>query len=127
VAQERLDRIEDELETVKELLISAANYAESANRRIDQLSVRQDRTQQQLDQLSARQDRTQQQLDQLSTRQDQLAAVVQQFIAAQGVQSQRLELLENQFLEFQRTILAAVDQMGRVTDYLLRRDRDRDN
>ncbi|MBD2628597.1 MULTISPECIES: hypothetical protein [Nostocaceae] len=47
-----LQQLDDEFETVKQLLISAASYAESANNRIDRLSERQDITQRQLDGLS---------------------------------------------------------------------------
>lgn len=49
---QRLDRVEDELETVKQLLVSTARYAESANQRIDRLIERQDLTQRQLDGLA---------------------------------------------------------------------------
>ncbi|BAZ83693.1 hypothetical protein PN497_09210 [Sphaerospermopsis kisseleviana CS-549] len=48
----RLNQLEDEFETVKQLLISAASYAESADKRIDRLSERQDITQRQLDGLA---------------------------------------------------------------------------
>jgi chromosome segregation ATPase len=49
---QRLDNIENDLETVKQLLISTARYAESANQGIEQLNQRQDLTQRQLDRLS---------------------------------------------------------------------------
>lgn len=49
---QRLDRVENELETVKQLLLSTARYAESANQRIDRLIERQDSTQKQLDSLA---------------------------------------------------------------------------
>lgn len=63
MTQQRLDRIEDEFETVKRLLASAASYAEMAHQGLAELTVKQDRTQIQLDQLSIKQDRTQEQLD----------------------------------------------------------------
>lgn len=76
---QRLDRIEDEFETVKQLLASAARYASSANEGLDRLTERQDRTQNQLDQLGSRVDRlttaqsqTQNQLDQLTSKIDEL-------------------------------------------------------
>jgi chromosome segregation ATPase len=76
---QRLDRIEDEFETVKQLLASAARYAESANEGLDRLTERQDRTQVQLDQLGSKVDRlttaqsqTQNQLDQLTSKVDEL-------------------------------------------------------
>jgi chromosome segregation ATPase len=67
---QRLDHVEDELETVKRLLVSTASYAESANKRLEQLSIKQDRTQSHLDELSIKQDRTQSHLDELSIKQD---------------------------------------------------------
>ncbi len=74
---QRLDNVEDELETVKQLLVSTASYAESASRRLDQLTIKQDRTQSnldqigvQLDQLTIKQDRTQVHLDELTIKQD---------------------------------------------------------
>ncbi len=84
--EQRLNRLEDEFETVKELLMSAARYAESANSGLDLLTERvdhlfdgQERTQAQLDQLTSRvdhlfdgQERTQAQLDQLTSRVDHL-------------------------------------------------------
>lgn len=84
---QRLDRIEDEFETVKQLLASAARYAESANEKLDRLSERQDRTQVQLDQLTVRVDeltaaqtQTQTQLDQLTQKVDQLSSRVDEFV-----------------------------------------------
>lgn len=71
---QRLDAIEDELETAKRLLVSAASYAESANLGFERLTERQDRTTVQLDRLTERQDRTQAHLDQLSERQDRTQA-----------------------------------------------------
>ena len=52
----RLDRIEDDLETVKDILIAVARRAEATDSRLDRLVESQDRTQQQLDQLSSRVD-----------------------------------------------------------------------
>jgi hypothetical protein len=56
---QRLDDVEDELETVKRLLVSTASYAESTGRRLDELTIKQDRTQSHLDELTVKQDRTQ--------------------------------------------------------------------
>ena len=62
---QQLDHVEDELETVKRLLVSTASYTESANKRLEQLTIKQDRTQSHLDELTIKQDRTQSHLDQL--------------------------------------------------------------
>ena len=85
--EQRLDRVETEFATIRQLLISAATYAESANRRIDELGIKQDRTQIMLDELGAKQDRTQIMLDELGAKQDhtqtqldQLSSRVDEFI-----------------------------------------------
>ncbi|MEA5580409.1 hypothetical protein VB620_03525 [Nodularia harveyana UHCC-0300] len=49
---QRLDYFENELDTVKHLLISTAQYAESSDHKINRLIDRQDITQNQLDGLS---------------------------------------------------------------------------
>lgn len=97
-AERRLDDIEDELETVKQLLLSTARYAESANERIDRLS--------------AQQERTQAQLDQLSDRVDSFMSNTQQLFDQQAAILQRLE-------ESQRTNSAALERIDRILDYLL--------
>ena len=85
--EQRLDRVETEFAAIRQLLISAATYAESANRRIDELGTKQDRTQIMLDELGTKQDRTQIMLDELGTKQDrtqtqldQLSSRVDEFI-----------------------------------------------
>ena len=143
--EQRLDRVETEFATIRQLLISAATYAESANRRIDELGTKQDRTQIMLDELGAKQDRTQTQLDQLGMRVDQLSSRVDEFIfhtqrlfnKAGGeieetkARTERLEAImlkldrnyeeqKSQFQEYQLTTNAALERIDRVLDYLLR-------
>lgn len=69
----------DEFETVKELLASAARYAESAHRGLDRLELAQDRTQLQLDRLSVR-------MEELAEAQKRTEARLETFI----FESQRL-------------------------------------
>ncbi|MDZ7956673.1 MAG: 6-aminohexanoate hydrolase, partial [Aulosira sp. DedQUE10] len=76
--EQRLDRVDNDLAVVRQLLTSAATYAESANRRLDELTLKQDRTQSHIDQiggrvdqLTAKQDRTQSHIDQIGGRVDQ--------------------------------------------------------
>jgi chromosome segregation ATPase len=115
---QRLDRIEDEFETVKQLLASAARYAESANEKIDQLSDRQDRTQAQLDQLSNRQDRTQVQIDQLSNRQDRTQAQLDQLSSKVDdlttIQSQTESRLDEFIFQVQRLLTQNAERLIRV-------------
>jgi chromosome segregation ATPase len=135
---QRLDRIEDEFETVKQLLASAARYAESANAKIDRLSDRQDRTQAQLDQLSSKVDDLTTIQSQTSSRLDEFIFQVQRLLTQNAErlirvegQADRLEALllrldrnyeaqQSQFLEFQRTTNAALERIDRVVDYLMR-------
>jgi chromosome segregation ATPase len=100
----RLERIETDLETVKELLVSTARYAESANSTLDRLSQRMDdhavesqRLERQLTQrmeglaqqqaqTASRMEGLAQRMDELAQQQAQTAARLDEFI----YQSQRL-------------------------------------
>jgi methyl-accepting chemotaxis protein len=86
----RLERIETDLETVKELLVSTARYAESANSTLDRLSQRMDdhavESQRLERQLTQRMDGLAQRMDELAQQQAQTAARLDEFI----YQSQRL-------------------------------------
>ena len=124
---QRLDRIEDEFETVKQLLASAARYAESANAKIDQLSDRQDRTQAQLDQLNDRQDRTQTQLDRLTERQDrtqvqldQLGSKVDRLTTAQSQTQNQLDQLTSKVDEL---TLAQAQSQSRLDEFVFQAQR----
>ena len=112
--QQRLNRLEDEFSTVKELLISAARYASSANEGLEQLTVKVDRltesqgtiqtqlnqlsesqgtTQTQLNQLSESQETTQTQLNQLSERVDAFVFNAQRLFSQTG---ERMIIVEGQ-------------------------------
>ncbi|MCC5637915.1 6-aminohexanoate hydrolase [Nostoc sp. CHAB 5844] len=149
---QRLDDVEDELETVKRLLVSTATYAESANRRLDELTIKQDRTQSHLDQLGVRVDQIGVRVDQIGARVDQLSLKLDSFVThtqrlftrAGGeieetkARTERLEALmlkldrnfeeqKSQFQEFQRTTSAALERIDRVLDYLFRQQGDNPN
>ncbi|MFM2061061.1 MAG: hypothetical protein RLZZ507_731 [Cyanobacteriota bacterium] len=129
--EQRLDRVESEFATIRQLLTSAATYAESANRRIDELGAKQDRTQSQLDQLGVK-------VDQLSNRVDEFVFHTQRLFNKAGseteetkARTERLEALmlkldrnyeeqKSQLQEFQRSTNAALERIDRVLDYLLR-------
>ncbi|MEH1833467.1 MAG: 6-aminohexanoate hydrolase [Nostoc sp.] len=135
---QRLDYVEDELETVKRLLVSTASYAESANRRLDELTIKQDRTQSHLDQLGGRVDQVGGKVDQLSDKVDSFITHTQRIFTKAGneteetkARTERLEALmlkldrnfdeqKSQFQEFQLTTGAALERIDRVLDYLLR-------
>lgn len=61
--KDRLDRIENDLETVKDILIAVARRAESTDERLERLAQR---TDERINRLAEQQERTQQNLDQLS-------------------------------------------------------------
>ncbi|QSV62274.1 MAG: 6-aminohexanoate hydrolase [Dolichospermum sp. DL01] len=91
--EQRLDRVETEFATIRQLLISAATYAESANRRIDELGTKQDRTQIMLDELGAKQDRSQIMLDELGTKQDRSQIMLDELGAKQDRTQTQLDQL----------------------------------
>lgn len=143
--EQRLDCVEDELAAVRQLLASAASYAQSANRGLDQLTIKGDnltaaqtRTQNQLDQLTEKVDRVSGRVDEfvfqaqrLFTQQaerlnrtegqaDRLEAVVQLLTRNYEAQQTQLQEFQRSTLEFQRTTNAALERIDRVLDYLLR-------
>lgn len=90
MTEQRLERLEDEFETVKSLLMSAASYSESANRKIDRLADR-------FDQLTETVDRLTQRFDQLTETVDRLAQHSEQ----RHLESEaRIAMLEDRFQEF---------------------------
>ncbi len=70
----RLDRLENELETVKNIMLTLARRAEGTDQRIDRLVESQDRTQRQLDQLSITVDRA---VESFTTTQTSIAAALE--------------------------------------------------
>ncbi|BAY96018.1 MULTISPECIES: hypothetical protein [unclassified Tolypothrix] len=136
--EQRLDRVEDDLAIVKQLLTSAATYAESANRRLDELTIKQDRTQSQIDQLGTRIDQIGARVDQLSGKVDSFVSHTQRLFTKAGgeveetkARTERLEALmlrldrnfeeqRSEFQEFKRTTGATLERIDRVLDYLLR-------
>ncbi|MEH2013098.1 6-aminohexanoate hydrolase [Nostoc sp.] len=128
---QRLDYVEDELETVKRLLVSTASYAESANRRLDELTIKQDRTQSNLDQIGVRVDQLSDKIDSFVTHTQRLFTKTGSEIEETKARTEQLEALmlkldrsfeeqKSQFQEFQLTTGAALERIDRVLDYLLR-------
>jgi len=128
---QRLDHVEDELETVKRLLVSTASYAESSSRRLDELTIKQDRTQSHLDQIGVRVDQLSDKVDSFITHTQRLFTKTGSEIEETKVRTERLEALmlkldrnfeeqKSQFQEFQLTTGAALERIDRVLDYLLR-------
>lgn len=127
---QRLDHVEDELETVKQLLLSAASYAESANRGLAELTLKQDRTQSQLDQIGEKVDQLSEKVDSFVTHTQRLFTRAGSEVEETKARTERLEALmlkldrnfdeqKSQFQEFQLTTGAALERIDRILDYLL--------
>ncbi len=116
----RLDRIENDLETVKDIMLTLARRAEETDERIDRLVDRQDLTQRQLDQLSIRTDATDQRIDGIVALQTQTQSQLDQLAAAMVQTAQS-------FAANQASILAALERQDRILDYLMQRDRNGEN
>lgn len=95
-SSDRIDQFEDDLETVKQIMLTLARRAEATDARIDRLAERQDRTQAQLDQLGIDVDIAFQTITALSDNTDRTLA----------------------------SINASIQRQDRILDYLIRRDGD---
>ncbi|MBD2211253.1 6-aminohexanoate hydrolase [Nostoc linckia FACHB-104] len=105
--EQRLDRVEDDLAAVRQLLASAATYAESANRGLDRAITRQDATDAQIAQLREAQTATDAQIAQL--------------LAAQTATDAKLDRLTERVDELttaQNRTQTHLDQMGERIDQL---------
>ncbi|MEC4816112.1 MAG: 6-aminohexanoate hydrolase [Scytonema sp. PMC 1069.18] len=123
---DRLDRIENELAAVRQLLTSAAIYAESANRGVDRLTAAQAQTQAQLDSIIDRVDVFVSESQRLFTRLGTVAERVDGRTESLEVVVRRLdrnyEEQKSQFQEFKQTTEAALSRIDRLLDYLVKRD-----
>ncbi|MFN6565017.1 MAG: hypothetical protein RMY28_035190 [Nostoc sp. ChiSLP01] len=107
---QRLDNVEDELETVKQLLVSTANYSESANRKVDQLC----------DKLDAFITHTQRLFTKTGSEIEETKARTERLEALMLKLDRNYEEQKSQFYEFQSTTVAALERIDRVLDYLMR-------
>jgi hypothetical protein len=98
----------DEFETVKELLGSAARYAESAHRGLDRLEMTQQRSQLQIDQLTVK-------MDQLTEAEQRTDQRLESFI----FESQRLIAKHSESIE---QIKGMTERLDGVLAYLIRKE-----
>ena len=96
MANERLDQIEDELETTKQLLVSVASVVESNRDSISDLTDGLDRLTNLVDRLAVRHESTQLTVERLA------------------VTVERLTLRLDRLAESQQTTQASVDQLARL-------------
>ncbi len=105
----------DEFETVKQLLASAARYAESANQKLDRVATQQEANTIAIANLGEAQKTTQAQLDQLSVRVTQLSERVDSFV----FESQRLH---NQHAEKIEQLQGISERLEAILAYLVRKE-----
>lgn len=92
---QRLDRLEDELETVKQLLISAASVTESNSKAISRLAERVDRLTGSVDQVTERVDRLAERFDRFVEQAESDRAVLREMQAeVRGIQTENQRILE---------------------------------
>ena len=118
----RLDNVENELETVKQLLVSTARYAESTNSRLDQLVERQDLTQRQLDGLAVAFQGMSETVDNLATKIDNFVDTTTDFIETTKARNAVLDGVVLRLDENQASTNAAVDRLERILEQLLRQN-----
>lgn len=108
----RLDRIENDLETVKEILMAVARRAEATDSRLERLAnadvKRWSAIDSRLDRLTQNQERTQEQLDQLRSDVD--------------IAFDTITALSNNTDRTLASINASIQRQDRILDYLMRRD-----
>ena len=131
---QRLDKVENELETVKQLLTSTAQIVDRNAQQIDNLTERIDRNAQQIDILTANQGVSQERLNELIAHSQTEAARVDRIdTATEALQQaslrmaqlmerygQALEIQMRDFQELKRTTNATLERMDRILDYLIR-------
>ncbi|MEA5618463.1 hypothetical protein VB711_11535 [Cronbergia sp. UHCC 0137] len=133
----RLDRLEDEFETVKQLLISSASYTEAAHKRIDRLADRQDITQRQLDGLSVtvqvmgekvdrladKVDGLTDKVDGLTDKVDRLTDKVDDFVDNITIRNTVVNDVVLELRDSQLSTNAAVERLEKILEQLLRQNR----
>ncbi len=139
MSAERLDLIEDEMETIKELLIATARMAERTSASIDRLTERLDHQTRNIDRLAVSQLNSEERVDQLVSAQlnseyrvDQLGTRVDQLVSAQlnsehrvdqvGTRVDQLAALMVRFIEnaeADRTVIRGIQtENQRILEYL---------
>lgn len=92
---ERLDHLEDDLETVKQLLISAASVTESNSKAISRLTERVDRLTGSVDQATVNVDRLAERFDRFVEQAESDRAAIREMQAeVRGIQTQNHRILE---------------------------------
>ena len=133
---QRLDNVENDLETVKQLLVSTASYAESSDKRIDQLVQRQGLTQKQLDGLAVtvqvmgenidrfveKIDRFVEKTDRFVEKTDRFVEKTDDFLDTTKARNAVLDGVILELRESQMSTNATVERLDRILEQLLKRN-----
>ncbi|MEH2388207.1 MAG: hypothetical protein V7K14_21030 [Nostoc sp.] len=117
---QRLDNVENELETVKQLLVSTASYAESSNSRLDRLVERQDLTQRQLDGLALSVQSMGEKIDRFVDKTDDFIDKTDDFIETTKARNAVLDGIILELRDNQVSTNAAVERLERILEQLLK-------
>ncbi|AFZ56413.1 hypothetical protein H6G54_10535 [Anabaena cylindrica FACHB-243] len=119
-----LQQLDDEFETAKQLLISAASYAELANNRIDRLSERQDITQRQLNGLSVTVQVMGEKVDNFIVKVDEqfdrLSYKIDDFVDTGKARNAVVNNVVLELRDSQQSTNAAIERLERILEQLLR-------
>ncbi|MGG6269624.1 hypothetical protein ACQ4M3_29650 [Leptolyngbya sp. AN03gr2] len=102
--EQRLDQLEDEFETVKQILASAARYAESANEKLDRF----------IEESRAYQARTDIRMEQVERQMQQTEARMQQTEARMQQTEARMQRIEERMLVFDERFAQFIDRIEEI-------------
>ncbi|MEA5516571.1 hypothetical protein [Nodularia sp. UHCC 0506] len=110
---QRLNHFEDELDTVKQLLVATARYAESSDHKINRLIDRQDVTQKQLDGLSVT-------VQVMGEKIERFVENASDFIDTTRARNTILDDVVLELRDSQISTNAAIERLERILEQLLR-------
>lgn len=125
--QQRLESLEDEMETVKDLLMTAARMSERNSEAITRLTTRQESSQFTLERLTERVGNLTNRVDELAAAQqrtenslDRLANLVVSLTESAAADRSAAVQDREESRQFRASVGAAIDRLDRVLDYLVR-------
>jgi uncharacterized protein YoxC len=111
--QQRLENLEDEMETVKELLMSAARYAESASRGLDRVSTQQETNALAIERLVERQSRTDAAIERLVENQSRTDAAIEALTGFAGEVFKSIQEMQSEVRGLQTENRRILDRLER--------------
>ncbi len=118
MTNERLDQIEDELETTKQLLVSVASVVESNRDSISDLTDQIDRLTNLVDRLAVRHESTQLTVERLAVTVERLTLRLDRLAESQQTTQASVDQLARLMMQFAQNAEADRAEIRRVWDYL---------